>query len=69
MDIYDLGRGDCQLVVFDKTGERTATETMRGHDPMIAMLSATLPPGSRSWRALTHERGPREIALARFAFG
>jgi hypothetical protein len=32
VDIYDVGRGDFQLVVFDKTGERIATETMRGHD-------------------------------------
>jgi hypothetical protein len=32
VDIYDLGGGDFQLEVFDKTGERIATETMRGHD-------------------------------------
>jgi hypothetical protein len=32
VDVYDLGRGDVQLVVFDKTGERIATKTMRGHD-------------------------------------
>ena len=32
VDICDLGRGDFQLVVFDKTGERLETETMRGHD-------------------------------------
>jgi hypothetical protein len=32
VDIHDLGRGDLQLVVFDKTGERIGTETMRGSD-------------------------------------
>ena len=31
VDIYDLGRGQFRLVVFDKTGERIAIETMRGH--------------------------------------
>ncbi len=32
VDLHDLGRGDLHLIVFDKTGEPIATETMRGDD-------------------------------------